>query len=218
MQFSLLGSDIGQNLDIAIDLLDAAGNTLYTHSPARSLDAELIWEVDGTRYVQVRSTGEYGRIGQYTLSATESLPGVSVVLAHAKLRTSELGSSESFTVALTSRPLGDVIIPVSSTDPTEGSVSASSLTFTPQNWFLPQTVTVTGVDDGQLDGISTYQIGLGPAQSADPDYSGLTIAALPAENADDDTPGWAFQLSSCYGAVYAQALTTDSAGNIYMTG
>jgi hypothetical protein len=39
-----------------------------------------------------------------------------------------------------------VVIPVASTDLTEGTVSAASLTFTAADWNLPQTVTVTGVE------------------------------------------------------------------------
>ncbi len=41
----------------------------------------------------------------------------------------------------------DVAIAVRSTLVTEGTPSTSRLTFTPNNWNAPQTVTVTGADD-----------------------------------------------------------------------
>src|SRR6185436_10208722 len=74
------------------------------------------------------------------------------------LITSEAGGTSSFTVALNSRPTGNVIIGLSSGDTTEGTLSASSLTFTTANWNLPQTVTVTGVDDSVDDGDDSYSI------------------------------------------------------------
>ena len=61
--------------------------------------------------------------------------------------TTEAGGTASFTVALNAPPTADVTIPVGSGDTTEGTVSTSSLTFTPANWNVPQTVTITGVDD-----------------------------------------------------------------------
>jgi hypothetical protein len=57
-------------------------------------------------------------------------------------------------VVLTSQPTADVTIALTSSDTTEGTVSPASLTFTTANWQRPQTVTVTGVDDAQVDGRS----------------------------------------------------------------
>ena len=37
-------------------------------------------------------------------------------------------------------------------DATEGTVTPAAVTFTPDNWNAPQTVTVTGVDDQEADG------------------------------------------------------------------
>jgi hypothetical protein len=40
-------------------------------------------------------------------------------------------------VVLTSEPTADVVIPVASSDTTEGTVSAASLTFTAADWNVP---------------------------------------------------------------------------------
>src|SRR3990172_9214305 len=71
-----------------------------------------------------------------------------VLLAYAGIAvTPEIGGTTSFTVVLNGQPTANVTIPISASDATEGTVSASSLTFTPANWSVPQTVTGTGVDD-----------------------------------------------------------------------
>jgi hypothetical protein len=54
------------------------------------------------------------------------------------LTTTEAGGTATFTVVLTSRPVADVTIGLSSSDPTEGTVSPSSLTFTSVNWTFPR--------------------------------------------------------------------------------
>ena len=55
-------------------------------------------------------------------------------------------------------------IGLSSSDPTEGTVAPASLTFTTVNWNVPQTVTVTGVDDVLDDGDVAYTIVTGGDQ------------------------------------------------------
>ncbi len=84
------------------------------------------------------------------------------------LETSEAGGQASFSVALDSQPLADVVIPVAVSDPSEGVVSTTELVFTSENWDKPQTITVTGVDDDEVDGDAAYLIALGPAVSDDP--------------------------------------------------
>ncbi len=92
----------------------------------------------------------------------------------------------TFTVVLTSKPLADVTVPMASSDTTEGTVSPASLTFTAADWNLPQTVTVTGVDDFVMDGTQPYTVTIGPASSADGLYAALPASSLPFTNADDD--------------------------------
>ncbi|HJP25650.1 MAG TPA: hypothetical protein QGG16_10015, partial [Acidimicrobiales bacterium] len=73
---------------------------------------------------------------------------------------SESGSSDSFTFALGSEPAGDVVVSVASSDLSEAVVLASALTFTASNWDTPQTVVVTGVNDGLSDGDQAVDVTL----------------------------------------------------------
>src|SRR5262249_8538403 len=63
------------------------------------------------------------------------------------LTTSQSGGMATFTVVLDSQPTANVTIGLSSSNTAAGTLSASALVFTPQNWNVPQTVTVTGVND-----------------------------------------------------------------------
>src|SRR6187431_1014591 len=116
-----------------------------------------------------------------------------------RLRTSESGDSATFTVVLNKAPADTVTIEVSSTS-SEGMVSPPSLTFTPNNWQAPQTVTVVGVNnDNVADGNQPYQVTLDPSKSADAAYRGLTSADLPyvnVVNGDDDKADYTVTLLS----------------------
>jgi hypothetical protein len=82
------------------------------------------------------------------------------------------GTPDTFTLVLNSEPTADVTISVASSLPAEATVLPASLTFTAGTWNVPQTVTVTGVDDPTLDGNQPYVIELGAGVSGDADYSG----------------------------------------------
>ena len=55
--------------------------------------------------------------------------------------------SATYTVALLSLPTGTVTLSLESSDTSVAMVSPAMMTFTPDNWDVPQTVTVTGVKD-----------------------------------------------------------------------
>lgn len=75
-------------------------------------------------------------------------------------RTSESGGSITFTVRLQSRPLTPVTVSVTTSNPAEAVVSdpPMPLVFDGTNWNTPMTVTVTGVDDADLDGPVAYSV------------------------------------------------------------
>jgi len=105
------------------------------------------------------------------------------------LVTTEAGGTDSFTVVLNTAPTADVTIGLASSDVGEGTVFPASLVFTPDNWNIPQTVTVTGVDDVVDDGDAPYAIVFAAAVSADAAYNGVKGADVPALNLDNDEAG-----------------------------
>ena len=134
--------------------------------------------------------------------------------------TTEWGETATFTVSLTSEPTDDVVVDVTSSDITEGTVSPTRLTFTDLNWYAKQTVTVTGVDDFVADDNQDYTIVLDAATSLDPDYNGLDPSDVAVVNIDDETAG--FMVSDISGdtteeggtATFTVRLTSEPIGNV----
>jgi hypothetical protein len=175
-----------------------ANVTLYYSSTRGSFDGVLIasglrqnagtqrgshvWDVTGlpagTYYIYAVISDARGQGQAYAAGALVVPPasqsGSVVVNAASGLRTGEDGSSTSFSVKLGSAPGADVVIGLDSSNRFEGIATPASLTFTPQNWATPQTVSVTGQNDCAPDGDQAYQIRPGAAQSLDPNYIGVT--------------------------------------------
>ena len=103
------------------------------------------------------------------------------------LLTTEDGGTATFSVKLQSEPISNVRIPLRSSDPGEGAADTRALEFTPGNWTMAQTVTVTGVnDDGEEDGPKPYLITLERAQSRDRFYDGFDPHDVSVTNQDND--------------------------------
>jgi hypothetical protein len=105
------------------------------------------------------------------------------------LTTTEAGGQATFDVVLEFLPLFPVTITLASQDPTEGTISTASLTFTLLDWATPQTVTITGVNDDVDDGNIAYTIVTNAASSLDPFYNNLNASDVSVTNTDDDTAG-----------------------------
>ncbi len=105
------------------------------------------------------------------------------------LVTTEAGTTAIFSVVLTVQPSNDVSVSLSSSDPTEVSVSPTRIVFTSPSWETPVTVTVTGVDDAVDDGDQAAVILIEPAVSDDWAFDGFDAADVVVTNQDDDTAG-----------------------------
>ncbi|WP_456407265.1 hypothetical protein [Thiolapillus sp.] len=120
--------------------------------------------------------------------ADEDAAGI-LVSPENDLYTSEAGDAASFRVVLLAQPSADVAIDVQSSDSGEGLPDRSSLTFTPFDWAVPQTVTVTGQNDDMADEDQAYEIRFQPAASSDTNYDGLVVSNVALTNLDDEEPG-----------------------------
>ncbi|HUT92052.1 MAG TPA: Calx-beta domain-containing protein [Thermoguttaceae bacterium] len=139
----------------------------------------------------VSADGKYNGLNADDVSATntdDDTAGITVIPTSG-LTTTEAGGTATFTVWLESEPEAPVTIGVSSDDPSEGTVSPTTLTFLPEDWGMPQTVTVTGVDDVIDDADAGYTIVTAAATSADANYDALNAEDVSVTNADDDTAG-----------------------------
>ncbi len=110
-----------------------------------------------------------------------------VTVSPTTLAVDEAGNG-TYTLMLTKRPTVPVTIMVSNPDATAVTLSATSLTFTTDNWNSVQTVTVSGVEDTDADH-ETVQL-THTATSTDADYAGgVTIDSVAVTLNDNDGPG-----------------------------
>ena len=113
-------------------------------------------------------------------------PGLVLTMAQNRetLETSEAGGTDSFQMRLATEPAAAVTVTPTSSDATEGAVSGPPLTFTPSDWGTAQTITVTGVDDDEVDDDQFYRITFS-VSSSDANYNDFQAPGLPAINRDD---------------------------------
>jgi gliding motility-associated-like protein len=99
----------------------------------------------------------------------------------------EADGTETFTVVLETQPESNVVFAVNSSDETQGTVNTEEITFTPDNWNTPQTVTVTGVDDDIDTTVNdTAIITIAVDASSDSEYVGLPNQTVTATFIDND--------------------------------
>lgn len=117
-------------------------------------------------------------------------PGVTINRTSG-LVTTEVGGQDTFTVALNTQPYGPITMPISSSQAIEGTVSPTSITFTPANWQVAQPVIVTGQDDTVLDFTVPYTVVTGALVTTNtndaPAYSGLNPIDVGVANVDNET-------------------------------
>ncbi len=185
----------------------AAGETAATVTLQPLDDARV--EGDETVVVSLLDNGTY-LLGGSAATATISDDDVASVFINLAggLITTEAGGTAGFSVVLTSQPSADVSFSLSSSRVSEGTVSHSSLTFTPANWSVAQVVTVTGQDDLIADGKVNYSVVTSNVVSGDSYYNGLSVADVPVSNLDNDTA--AINVTPEAGLVTTEAGGSDS--------
>jgi hypothetical protein len=202
----VLGSQPTDTVTIAVASSDASeGTTLQsslTFTPANWNQAQTVNVVgvddvlaDSTQLYTivlspaVSTDALYGGMNPADVSVSNLDNDISAITVDPTngLVVSEFMDTDTFTMVLDTAPTANVTVTLTSSDPTEGTVLPASVTFTPSNWNVPQTITVTGVNDTIADGNQIFTIITGAAQSADPTYAGLAVADVEVTNIDNDT-------------------------------
>jgi hypothetical protein len=96
----------------------------------------------------------------------------------------EGGATDTYTVVLSNPPTAEVTITINPDHQTTALVE--SLTFTPDNWHIPQTVEIAAIDDNLVEGNHTGTI-THTAISADANYHGIQINSVTANITDNDS-------------------------------
>ncbi|WP_341740029.1 SBBP repeat-containing protein, partial [Microcoleus sp. CAWBG640] len=136
--------------------------------------------------------------GDFDAFITKIIPGgpqVKIVESGGSTNVAESGTTDTYTVVLTNQPTANVAIALNTGTQI---LSIAGLSFTPTNWFVPQTVTVSAVDDT----IAETSPHNGPiahtATSTDAKYNGASVSftvngtasnTVNANITDNDTAG-----------------------------
>ncbi len=165
-------------------------------------------EGDETVVVKVGSTNVSGistTVSPVSITITDDDLYTITVSPVSGLTTTESGGTATFTIVLNAITYYDVTISLTSNDTSEGTVSPTSVVFDNSNFWIPQTITVTGVDDAFVDGDISYTITTGAAVSFDSNYSGQDPADVSVTNTDNDVSGGGIWLRADAGT----STTTD---------
>jgi len=128
---------------------------------------------------------EYHRFDDVEVLGTLIIPSIN--LSSISGNTDESGTTATFDVTLETQPGSNVVLNIMSEDTSENIVSSSTLLFTSVNYNVPQTITLTGVDDIVLDGDITTIITIATDGNSDSDYLGLSDTVY-VVNIDDEYP------------------------------
>ena len=151
-------------------------------------DALIRGETETETFTIMASDGTTATVTITVTGASMSVAGV-MVTPQALEVTETAGESQAdvYTVFLRGMPSGgDVIITPTSADPSVATVSGGPLVFRQDNWYQPQSVTVTGVDDtvvepaGRMTEITHTISGGG--------YDNVAVASVTVTVTDDDDP------------------------------
>ena len=137
--------------------------------------------------------------------------GVSITESAGSTEVTEDGTTDSYTVVLTTQPTADVTITLSpdvETDLGGGAGTPIDLIFTDSDWDSAQTVMVTAVDDAVAEGNHGSTISHSAA-SSDGNYDGITIVNVTATIADNDTAGFSITETDGHTAIGEDG-TTDT--------
>ena len=103
-------------------------------------------------------------------------PTPGIIVGAVSGHTASLNGAAEFGVQLRSRPSAEVVIPLSSSDESEGIPEQTQVVFTPENWNREQVVVVRGQNADVQGGVQRYEIIVGNSQSSDRFYDGLETA------------------------------------------
>ncbi len=111
------------------------------------------------------------------------------------LTMAENAGKGEFTVVLDARPSTDVVLDIASDDTNEATVDKGQLTFTPDNWKVAQTITVTGVDDYIIRNDSAI-VTVSVNTSSDNTFAALANQSVEIILEDDDVAGFTLSEST----------------------
>ncbi len=203
-------------LGAALTFVTAEWNDAQTVTVTAAADADI---TDDTVTITHAAIGTSASIAAAEVVVTvddTSTPGIT--LDPDALTVAE-NASDTYTIRLTTIPLGDATITLTNTGAAHAGVTPLTLTFAPGNWNVVQSVTVSGIEDEDAAAPAAFEITHRPTNYGsnapfsdvvtvtvtETDTRGVTIAptALPVDEGDNN--------------FYTVALTSEPVGTVVVT-
>ncbi|MGA1549769.1 MAG: hypothetical protein ACO389_13790, partial [bacterium] len=137
-------------------------------------------------------------------------PGITITQSGGNTTVTESGATDTVGVVLNQAPTDNVTVAITSAD---GQISASpaTVTFTPSNWNVVQTVTVSAVEDATIDGDKNTTFTVGVSASNDSNYTAVADASVPVSVIDSGrVPGIVITSTGSTNQVSENGTTTDT--------
>ena len=184
--------DVSVEGEKVVDDLDIFAKSKNAFFPGK--DSAYIYSVDDVNITDGFLNLDFNAdVDNAKISAIEivSLTGAQVIFKQTDGNTSvvEGTTGDSYSIILNSKPSADVTVNLDSNS--QINTSRNSVTFTPENWNVPQNITVHAVDDDLADGNQTVNI-THTIDSSDSDYNSLKLPKIAVSVGDDDTVAIAF--------------------------
>ena len=174
------------------------------------------------------------------LTIDDDIAGFTVIQTGGDTVVSEDGTEDTFAIVLNAQPTSNVeititqpqdVIPVenqllNANISDEASISIQTLTFTPENWNVPQSITVTPADDPLIDGDIQFEMIVEiTAENSDPDFASVDSETVTGTVLDDDVPGFEITQSNTFVIVdengttdtFTIVLTAEPLSNVILT-
>ncbi|GAB4034991.1 putative Ig domain-containing protein [Spirosoma gilvum] len=167
----------------------AGGSTVFTNGFSAWTNQENLgtnsitsWRlsvINDAQHSYASADGNVGNPGGYFSPINRVL----VRISGTTTTVAEGGASDTYTVALASQPTADVLVTI--TPGSQLTTNVTTLTFTPANFSLTQTVTISAIDDNVVEGVHSATI-THAATSTDPAYNGLVVNPVSVTITDND--------------------------------
>ena len=175
---------LGTDYTSATNIVISAGDTTGTVTLTGIDDSIASGDLDIT--IDIDSVSNGSEEGTQTVIATledDDVPGVT--LTPDTVAIVEGGATGTYSIVLDTEPSDDVMVTLDLGSDPEFSADTTSLTFTAANWNTEQIVTLTAIDDTDVEGDDTATV-THTASSSDGNYDGVTIGNLSLDITDND--------------------------------
>ncbi|WP_420626093.1 cell wall-binding repeat-containing protein [Candidatus Poriferisodalis sp.] len=193
------GSDVrvtGNRLsnDATLTFTAANWSTAQTVTVTAVEDDDAIDESDVTlTHVAASTDSDYNGISgdSITVTVTDN-DTAGVIVSSTELQVTEGGTESTYDLRLSTKPIADVTVTIAGHAGSDLTLSGSALnddkelTFTPDEWFMVHTVTVTADEDPDVGTDAPVEL-THTAASNDPDYDGISVDSVTAAITENDT-------------------------------